>query len=116
MNKEKYLEKLAEFKGHLPKVKFGEKPTDKQKEMTKKVNEALVKLKNYYINKNKPCDVGDVVTIVMHSGRKVSNVTVLELGFYHDQSIGVTYYKEGSKSKTITDPVQSLVVVSKCNS
>jgi flagellar basal body L-ring protein FlgH len=93
-----------------PKIKFGSKPTEEQKEKSKLINEKLKNLLNEYIEKTKPCSIGDVVTIVLNKGRIAKNVTVTNLGILTDGKIHPTSYLEEGKMKYITSPIKEITI------
>jgi len=64
-----------------------------------------------FIEQNKPCDKGDLVEIVLASGRKVKGV-VNGFGILQDFKIYVTSYTDKG-SKYITEPHGELTVIQK---
>ena len=93
MTKEFYLEKLEEVK-------------------TKRsaLDAYVEKLKHAYIEKNKPCNIGDLVKITLGSGR-VDKGEVVSFGILADKCVHITAYKDGSKTKYITVPTQSVELI-----
>jgi hypothetical protein len=88
MKKEEYL---GELKSINDEIKVLEKKKDT--------------LRDYYIEKNKPCNIDDEAQIILGSGRKVQG-TVKSFGILKDKMVHVTSYKEGSNVKYITTPTK----------
>jgi hypothetical protein len=90
MTKEAYLAKLEEVKVKRAAIDL-----------------FVERLKHAYIEKNKPCNVGDLVKITLGSGRVAKGV-VVSFGILADKCVHITAYKEDSKTKYITVPTQSV--------
>lgn len=93
MKKEEYLEEL---KGINDEIKVQEKLKET--------------LRDYYIEKNKPCDIDDDVQIILGSGRKVRGL-VKSFGILKDKMVHITSYKEGSAVKYITTPTKEVNIM-----
>jgi hypothetical protein len=93
MTKEFYLSKLEEVK-----VK------------RENLDAFTEKLKTAYIEKNKPCDIGDEVKITLGSGR-IDKGVVISFGIFGDKCVHISSYKDGSKTKYITVPTQSVEII-----
>lgn len=115
MEKVEYENRKQSLRSMLITPAFGEKLTPEQSESNKAINSQLKDLNSEYLNVNKPCDIGDIVNMVLNSGRKVRNAEIVELGILHDGMIHPTAYKIGSKTMFITVPIQSIEVVLKSN-
>lgn len=86
-----------------------QKSVDDQKAIIKLANEAINELRNQFIEANKPCEKGEMVEIVLASGRKVSGEAV-SFGILQDKEVHITAYKDGAKIKYISVPNKSVVV------
>jgi hypothetical protein len=93
MTKEFYLEKLEEVKVKRASL------------------DAFVdRLKTSYIEKNKPCNIGDYVRITLGSGRVVKG-DVVSFGILSDKGVHISAYKEGSSTRFITVPTQNVEII-----
>ena len=94
MEKEEYLKQLEQLK-----------------QESQSIAEKMSKLKEAYIGSNKPCEVDDLVEIVLQSGRKVKG-EAKTFGILSDGNVHVISYKatEGGM-KYITVPTQSVVKI-----
>lgn len=111
MNKEEYFKSRELLIKQQPKIKFGSKPTEEQKEISKKINSKLQVLLEQYIDSCKPCSIGNKVNMTLNEGRKVKEVFVANLGILHDGNIHPTAYIEQNKTKYITKPVLKIEVI-----
>ena len=93
MNKLEYLSELELINREI-----------KRQEKLKKI------LLDFYIDKNKPCNIDDEVQITLSSGRKVSG-TAKTFGILKDKMVHITSYKEGSNMKYITEPTEDVKVI-----
>lgn len=93
MTKEFYLEKLEEVKAKRASL-----------------DTFVERLKSTYIEKNKPCNIGDYVKITLGSGR-VAKGDVVSFGILADKCVHITAYKEGSSVKYITVPTQNVEII-----
>ncbi len=109
MTREEYYQKRESLNAEKPKLKFGDKPTESQKEKTSLINKELKKLVENYIELNKPCNVNDFAEIKLRSGKVVKGI-VLEFGILHDGYVHPIAYKDGGKTKYITVPTQKLII------
>jgi hypothetical protein len=107
-----FYKERAHIVSRLPKIKFGEKPTEEQKEIAIAVNKECKELLQRYIQETKPCDIGDLVSMTLKHGRKVEGI-VLSLNILHDGKIHPTSYKIKNKVMYISQPLRSLTVISK---
>ncbi len=110
MNREEYLEKRDELLSQRPKIKFGSKPTDDQKEKSKLINQQLKEILDTYIESSKPCNLNDTVQMVLNCGRTVKGM-VTDMGILHDGNIHPTAYKVGNKTMYITVPVKEIKIL-----
>ena len=96
MEKEEYLKQLEQLK-----------------QESQSIAEKMSKLKETYIGSNKPCEVDDLVEIVLQSGRKAKG-EAKTFGILSDGNVHVISYKEvGEKTgmRYITVPTQSVVKI-----
>jgi hypothetical protein len=94
MTSEKYLERIEFFK-------------QKQKEL----NELKAKLREAYIESNKPCDIGDHVRFISFGGKEyVGEVVSFSL---FDTEVFIDCVKSGNKKAYQTKPQKSIEVISK---
>lgn len=77
------------------------------KEGKKDLENLLEEQKQAYIESNKPCDVGDEVSIKLSDGRKVTG-KAKAFGILNDKNVYVTAYQDGSKTKYITVPYSEI--------
>lgn len=81
-----------------------------QKVIIKSANERINELRGQYIQQNKPCEKGDLVEIVLKSGRKVKG-EAFSFGILQDKNVHVTAYKQGTQLKYISTPNISVTVL-----
>lgn len=108
MNREDYLTRRQALLEMMPRAKFGDKLTADQKDAAKVIRKELYDMYEAYIKAAKPCDIGDVVTLTLNSGRKAKNVKVLELGVLQDGNVHPTAYQDGTRTCFITVPIQRI--------
>lgn len=110
MNKQQYLEKRSDLLSQKPKVEFGSKLTDAQKEKSSEINQKLKEILDAYIETSKPCSLNDTVQMVLNCGRTVKGI-VIDMGILHDGNIHPTAYKVGNKTMYITVPIKELKIL-----
>jgi hypothetical protein len=94
MTSEKYLERIEFFK-------------QKQKEL----NELKAKLRESYIQANRPCNIGDTVKIISFGGKEYIGEVVSFALF--DTQVFIDCIKSGSTKAYQTKPQKSIEVISK---
>jgi hypothetical protein len=94
MTSEKYLERIEFFK-------------QKQKEL----NELKAKLREAYIESNKPCDIGDHVRFISFGGKEYVGEVVSFALF--DTEVFIDCIKSGNNKAYQTKPQKSVEVISK---
>ena len=94
MTSEKYLERIEFFK-------------QKQKEL----NEIKAKLRESYIQANRPCNIGDTVKIISSGGKEYIGEVVSFALF--DTVVFIDCIKSGNNKAYQTKPQKSVEVISK---
>ena len=93
---------------------------EKIKEQEKSLAEMRNKLREEYIRDNKPCNVGDEIEVVFHSGRKAHGIAK-DFAIFHDKNVYLSAYsviengKEKSKIAYISSPYESIRVLNQVN-
>jgi hypothetical protein len=93
---------------------------EKIKEQEKNLVEMRNKLREDYIQANKPCNVGDEVEVLFHSGRKAHGIAK-DFAIFHDKNVYLSAYsviengKEKSKIAYISAPYESIRVINQVN-